>query len=60
MGLGVDAVLGAFFVHGDDVRLPFLVITRDPEPDVGDSSGVITGNSLPHRFYQYASVALVV
>ncbi len=60
VGLGVDAILGMFLVHCDDVRLPFGVGARDAEPNVGDGAGVVAGNSLPYRFYQHPSVALVV
>ncbi len=60
VGLSIDTVLGAFLVHGDDARLPFGVVARNAKPDVGDGSGVVVGNALPHRFYQHPSVALVV
>ncbi len=60
VGLSVDAVLHSFFIHGDHARFPLLVVARDPEPDVGDDAGVVTGNSFPHRLYQHPSFALVV
>ncbi len=51
VGLGIDAVLCSFFIHGDDARFPLWVSSWDTESDVGDNPGVVAGNSLPHRFY---------
>ncbi len=51
VGLGVDAVLGAFFVHGENARFPFGVGAQDAEPDVRNDPGVIPGNSLLDRFH---------
>ncbi len=53
VGPGEDAVFGAFFVHGEDARLPFGVVAQDREPDVGDDARVVAGNPLSHRLYQY-------
>ncbi len=60
VGLGVDAVLGAFFVHGEDACLPFGIGAQDGEANVGDGAGVVAGNSFSYRFYQYRTITLVV
>ncbi len=51
VGLGVDAVFGLFFVHGDDVCLPLAVSAWNAKANVGDDAGVVTGNSFSYRFY---------
>ncbi len=51
VGLSVNAVLGPFFVYGDDACFPFGIGARDAESDVCDGAGVVAGNFLPHCFY---------
>ncbi len=46
VGLGEDAVLGAFLIHGEDVGLPFGIRPWDSEADVGDDAGVVAGGCL--------------
>ncbi len=55
-----DAVLGAFFVHGEDARLPFRIVAWDCVPNIGDDAGVVAGDPFSHCFYQHRAWALVV
>ncbi len=60
MHLGVDVFLCSFLVHLDDAVLPFRVGGRDPEADVGDDSGVVSGNPFSYGLYEDSSFALVI
>ncbi len=60
MRLGVDILLGALLIHGEDALLPLWVGTRDSKANVGDNPSIVVWNALPDGLYEDASFGLVI
>ncbi len=57
--LVIYQLLLPFFVHAQDLVLPFRVVARDTDTDIGDDGGVSGGDSLVYGTYWCASVGLI-
>ncbi len=60
MGLGVDVVLGPFFIHRDDVLLPFGIGVGNSESDVHNDLRIGSGYPLADCLDQHSSFRLII
>ncbi len=60
MGLGVDVVLGPFFIHRDDALLPFGIGVGNSESDVHNDLRIGSGYPLADCLDQHSSFRLII